>query len=271
MKADAILKWWILRIEEQQEKRSSLYASSAIASGTLSECGQNVEEFHMTPSHKILHPGFSSMGLAKYERLRVRRFTGQCHEGQPVLFERLGDFLGSGNCSQFSEKEWLNFYTWDLERHFVEMRVAAKESKKPIQKYIFCGDGYVLKRRISCLCNSSRIQGNSYFFIPYSQGIVTAIVNRSIWKVLPLLKAYKSAEEFYPEIADRIILFNVPKVATFFYRVVRAFLDPVTAAKISLYSTADYEEVFSKVMPLEAIPVEYGGTSKVDYPLTATS
>lgn len=103
-----------------------------------------------------------------------------------------------------------------------------------------------------------------------SQGIVTAILNRSIWKVIPLLKAYKAVEEYYPEIASTIVLFNVPKVATFFYKVVRSFLDPVTAAKISLYSTAEYDEVFSSLMPLNAIPEEYGGTSKVTYPETAT-
>jgi hypothetical protein len=93
---------------------------------------------------------------------------------------------------------------------------------------------------------------------------VAAIVNRSIWKVIPLLKAYKAVEEYYPEIASTIILFNVPKIA------VRSFLDPVTAAKISLYSTANYEEGFSSLMPLNAIPEEYGGTSKVLYPKTAT-
>jgi hypothetical protein len=100
---------------------------------------------------------------------------------------------------------------------------------------------------------------------------VAAIVNRSIWKVIPLLKAYKAVEEYYPEIASTIILFNVPKIATFFYKAVRSFLDPVTAAKISLYSTANYEETFSSLMPLDAIPEEYGGTSKVSYPTTATS
>ena len=103
------------------------------------------------------------------------------------------------------------------------------------------------------------------------QGMVTAIMNRSIWKVIPLLQSYKAVEEYYPEIADTIILFNVPKVATIFYKIVRSFLDPVTADKIRLYSTADYEEVFSKVMPMDAVPEEYGGTSKRDYPQMATS
>lgn len=101
--------------------------------------------------------------------------------------------------------------------------------------------------------------------------MVTAIMNRSIWKVIPLLQSYKAVEEYYPEIADTIILFNVPKVATIFYKIVRSFLDPVTADKIRLYSTADYEEVFSKVMPMDAVPEEYGGTSKRDYPQMATS
>ena len=125
------------------------------------------------------------------------------------------------------------------------MREAAKESGRPIQKYTFCGDG---------------------------QGIVSAILNGSIWKVVPLLKALvRSVEDFYPEIADHIVLFNVPRVATVFYRAVRSFIDPVTAEKISLHSGSDYEEVFSSFMSLESIPVEYGGKSRIPYPVTATS
>jgi len=81
----------------------------------------------------------------------------------------------------------------------------------------------------------------------------------------------RSVEDFYPELADRIILFNVPKVATVFYRAVRSFMDPVTASKIVLHSGSDYEDVFSKFMSKDAIPVEYGGTSTVEYPITANS
>lgn len=243
--ADAILSWWLKRIEHNEEERIFVFASSSLASGALSECGRQINQVQITPTHKVEHPGFSSMDLAKYERLRIRRFTGRDYQGQPVLFERLGAFLGSGNSKHFTLDEWCRFYVWDLERHFVEMRQAAKECKQPINKYTFCGDG---------------------------QGIVSAILNGSIWKIIPLLKGLvRSVEDFYPELADRIILFNVPKVATVFYRAVRSFMDPVTASKIVLHAGSDYEDVFSKFMSKDAIPVEYGGTSTVEYPITANS
>lgn len=226
----------LLRAMTNQKKKKRI----SLVSGNWSQCGsivQTKQSNEDTGNLAMVLPN-----LDKYQRLRIRVFTGRSHSGEPVLFERLGEFLGSGNHVHFSEEEWTRFYIWDLERHFVEMREAARISGKPITQYTFCGDGH---------------------------GIITSILNRRIWGVVPLLKALaKSVEEFYPEIAVRIILFRVPKIATLFYQAVRSFLDPVTASKISLCSGIPKEE-FLKYMPLEAIPIEYGGTSQVSYPPTA--
>lgn len=171
-RADAVLDCWMDRLEQQQQQQqqqgkqvkasgdpgkpsrilrrlssSSLYSSSSIATGSfriVAEEGDDddvLEDFAVVPQHQIRHPGFSAMDLEKYRRLRIREFTGRCHKGQPVLFERLGAFLGSGNHVHFTEEEWLQLYIWDLERHFIEMREAAKANKTPVHKYIFCGDG----------------------------------------------------------------------------------------------------------------------------------
>lgn len=161
-KADAVLDWWIDRLEQQGQhvqgrgepgkpnrmlrrlSSSSIYSSTSIATGSfrLEDEGDHVlEEIQIVPHHQIRHPGFSAVDLEKYRRLRIREFTGRCHKGQPVLFERLGAFLGSGNHVHFFEEEWMQLYIWDLERHFIEMREAAKDNKKPVHKYIFCGDG----------------------------------------------------------------------------------------------------------------------------------
>lgn len=150
-KADAVLHWWLERLETQENvpaKRtltrmssSFLFASTLLASGSISDCGEKVDGIDLTPDHQVLHPGFSSLDLAKYKRLRIRRFTGRDYEGRPVLFERLGAFLGSGNHVHFTQDEWMKLYIWDLERHFIEMRQAAKETGNPVQQYVFCGDG----------------------------------------------------------------------------------------------------------------------------------
>lgn len=180
--------------------------------------------------------------LAKYRRIRIREFVGDGSDGAPIMFERIGEFLSSGNCKLFTIEEWVDIYIWDLERHFPAMREASIKSGKPLEKYIYFGD---------------------------VGGIVSGILNQSIWKVIPLLKALVgSVEEYYPEIVHTIVLFNVPRIATIFYSAVKLFLDPVTAAKIELHTgvpTARFRHFASD----DAIPKAYGGTSKVDFPKTA--
>lgn len=218
----------------------------SIASGALSPCGTFVDQFQktsmVTTSTKKTKRAAPLANLEKYQSLRVRVFTGRDYQNLPVMFERLGDFLGSGSHVHFSEDEWCRFYIWDLERHFIEMREASRSSGSAIFKYIFCGD-----------CS----------------GIISAILNGSVWKVVPLLKSLvRSVEDFYPEIAAQIILFNVPKAATVFYNLTKTFIDPVTVSKISLYSGVPTKE-FLRHMPLDAIPADYGGTNLVPYPATA--
>eukprot|EP00546_Thalassionema_frauenfeldii_P010372 CAMPEP_0178911004 /NCGR_PEP_ID=MMETSP0786-20121207/9428_1 /TAXON_ID=186022 /ORGANISM="Thalassionema frauenfeldii, Strain CCMP 1798" /LENGTH=331 /DNA_ID=CAMNT_0020583351 /DNA_START=127 /DNA_END=1122 /DNA_ORIENTATION=- len=231
---DALLK--AMTIQKEKKKRQV-----SLISGNWSQSGSII---HTTQQNKYANDILTCLpDLEKYQRLRVRVFTGRGHNGEPILFERLGDFLGSGNHVHFSEEEWVRFYIWDLERHFMEMREAARLTGKPISTYVFCGD-----------CH----------------GMVSAILSGKIRGVIPLLKTLaKSVEEFYPEIAARIILFRVPRVGAWFYRAVRAFLDPVTASKIHLHSGVPTDE-FLKWMPREAIPSEYGGSCHLPYPPTAT-
>ena len=183
--------------------------------------------------------------LALYRRLRVRVFTGRDHGGRPVLFERMGAFLASGDAvaSRFPPEQWCRLYVWDLERHFPEMRDASAATGTPVQRYTYCGD---------------------------AAGMVGGIVTGNVWRILPLLRALvRTVEAHYPEIVERIVLFNVPRAAAVFYRAVRKFLDPVTAAKISLHAGVPLD-VLGGMMSLDAVPAEYGGTSQVPYPAAVT-
>lgn len=239
----------------------SVASLTSLASGVISDCGEMVKEMSMTmpssesestssparpplpPGRKRKKPMIDPRELERYQRLRVRVFVGRDHLGQPVLFERLGHFLGSGNCDHFSEEEWIRFYIWDLERHFTEMRRASEECGKAITRFTYVAD---------------------------AEGISSGIMNRAVWRVIPLLKALvKAVEEHYPEIADKIVLFNVPRIASVFYRAVRTFLDPVTAEKIEIHSGVPME-VLEKIMPKSVIPREYGGTNAIRYPQPVT-
>jgi len=189
-------------------------------------------------------PKLCPRDLQRYQKLRVRVFVGRDRKDQPVLFERLGHFLGSGVCDHFSEDEWIRLYIWDLERHFVEMRKASVDCGRAITRFTYVAD---------------------------AEGITSGIMNRAVWRVMPLLKALtRAVEEHYPEIADKIVLFNVPRIASVFYRAVRTFLDPVTAEKIELHSGIPTGE-FERIMSPSVIPVEYGGTNDVEYPPAVTT
>ena len=65
-----------------------------------------------------------------------------------------------------------------------------------------------------------------------------------------------------------ITLFNVPRVASAAYNVVKGFLDPVTAEKIELFAGVPYDR-FKEMMSDDVIPMEYGGKNEVEYPQTA--
>ena len=236
----------------------SVASLTSFASGVISDCGEMVKEMSMTmplsgsesessPLHSPFPPKSKAMidprELERYQRLRVRVFVGRDHQGQPVLFERLGHFLGSGNCDHFSEEEWIRFYIWDLERHFPEMRKASEDCGKAITRFTYVAD---------------------------AEGISSGIMNRAVWRVIPLLKALvRAVEEHYPEIADKIVLFNVPRIASVFYRAVRTFLDPVTAEKIEIHSGVPMG-VMEKIMPNSVIPREYGGSNDVPFPQPVT-
>lgn len=76
----------------------------------------------------------------EYAELRVRQWVGLGHESRPVQFERLGDFLTSGNVRAFSDDEWLAHYARDVEHTFEQMRGAATSSGVAVRGYIFCAD-----------------------------------------------------------------------------------------------------------------------------------
>ncbi|KAL7540099.1 hypothetical protein ACHAWF_006592, partial [Thalassiosira exigua] len=181
--------------------------------------------------------------MRRCRRLRVGVYAGVDDRSRPVVFERLGQFLLSGNATKVTHEEWTESYLYFLEGHFAEMRRAAEASGKAVDRIVYFAD---------------------------FQGVVTSVLNRKIWKVVPLLKELvKTVECHYPEIVDHITLFNVPRVASGVYNVVRGFLDPVTAAKIELHAGVPYER-FRELMSEDVIPAEYGGKNEMDFPQTAS-
>jgi hypothetical protein len=62
-------------------------------------------------------------------------------------------------------------------------------------------------------------------------------------------------------------LFNVPKIASAIFQVVKGFLDPVTTDKIEVFGGVPYDR-FTQLLSEEVVPVEYGGKNQIPYPQT---
>jgi hypothetical protein len=171
----------------------------------------------------------------------VSIYAGTDYNNRPVVFERLGEFFSSGNCHQATDDEWIESYLYFLDSHFAKMRESAIASGEPISKIVFYAD---------------------------FAGVVTSILNRQIWSVIPLLqKIVNTVECHYPEIVDTITLFNVPWVASALWSNVQGFLNPATAAKVEIFPGVPLER-FCEVMSESVVPLEYGGTNEMEYPPT---
>lgn len=180
--------------------------------------------------------------VLKCQRLRVGTWAGFDRERRPVVFERLGQFLSSGNSSRVDKEDWTTSYLYFLETHFAKMRESAMSSGIVVDRIVYFAD---------------------------LEGVTRGILNGRIWKVVPLLRALANAVEcHYPELVDHITLFNVPRAASAVYAAIRGFLDPATADKVELHPGVPYGR-FAELLPEDVVPAEYGGTNDFDYPQTA--
>jgi hypothetical protein len=60
----------------------------------------------------------------------------------------------------------------------------------------------------------------------------------------------------------RFYIINAPSVFTWIWYGIKRFLDEVTVSKISILSPTEYQEKLKEQIPVENLPVEYGGTCK---------
>ncbi len=175
----------------------------------------------------------------EYQRLRVRSWMGEDVQGRPVQFERLGAFFGSGNCGAFTREEWLQVTLWDMERLMAKLREASIKRGSTVHEYCFFADvtGYELVNGM---------------------------------KTIPLLQTLTEEVECnYPEIAGAIVLFNCPSMLTsLFNKVVKPFMDPITAAKVEMHSGVPLERLRELLGSDDNIPVCYGGRNTTAFPET---
>jgi len=72
-------------------------------------------------------------------------------------------------------------------------------------------------------------------------------------------------QSYYPESLGRILVYNATWIVNGVWKIVRPWLDPVTAAKVSFIK----QEEFTNFIPAENLPTDYGGKDPFVYNYTA--
>jgi hypothetical protein len=66
-------------------------------------------------------------------------------------------------------------------------------------------------------------------------------------------------------VVGNIVLFNAPRIFAALWSTAKAFMDPITAAKVEVYSGVPTERL-TQLIGKETLLCEYGGLNATDYP-----
>jgi len=170
--------------------------------------------------------------LAQYRRLRPRRLLGYDKFDRPFIVERLGEFF-SLRARGLSLEDWVLCYAYDVSELLASMREA------------------------------SAAFGGWRHHVSY-MGDMRGLSARHAMAFLPVLKhLIKQVDVHFPEIAGQLLLIHVPMAHL--WPMVRSFLDPCTAARITIDAGARIDQM-DALFGRAVIPVEYGGELDVVIP-----
>ena len=97
-----------------------------------------------------------------------------------------------------------------------------------------------------------------------TQTLVYDMAGLSLWPDPAGLALFKDVMHidatFYPECLGKHFIINAPFIFSAIWRLVRSWLDPVTAGKIVILGS-NYQAKLLEVIAPEQLPVEYGGTN----------
>eukprot|EP00924_Labyrinthula_sp_SR-Ha-C_P015580 augustus_masked-scaffold_4-processed-gene-3.61-mRNA-1 protein AED:1.00 eAED:1.00 QI:0/-1/0/0/-1/1/1/0/542 len=144
----------------------------------------------------------------KYRSNRIYRVIGNSKNGTPIIAERFGETLGVNNLLVMNINKWIQNIVYETELLVLNLRSQSEAHNRPIEKIIMIYDMENIK---------------------YWMGMK----NMSFLKKLDATLSC-----YYPELVDRILVVNAPSFVSFiFNKVVKRFLDPVTAEKVIIRSS----------------------------------
>jgi len=165
------------------------------------------------------------------DRLVPHAFQGVDVHGHPVYIERAGALDPYVLMSQFADNEILMSHVWGQEHQIRRCEESAAARGLPagsIERFTTLMDlkGMSMSHR-ACLKFTKKI---------------------TEWD-----------EKYYPERMGYVIVVNAPTIFSFFWAIVKPWLNPVTKSKIVFVKGDDYTDLHKLIDPAQ-LPARYGGT-----------
>ncbi|KAL5337412.1 CRAL-TRIO domain-containing protein [Aspergillus crustosus] len=218
-----------------------LEAKGMDASKALEQFEQ-ATQFHTENNAPRLYD-FISVAHVEDTRVLYPHWTGRCdHDGRPILMIDVGAL----------DREALN--------HWRETRDIPSEAPSMAQRAIVHFDHFT--RFALPLC--SAVYGHPVTDCAYVVD-ASALSLRQVWDVREFARDISwLVATCYPETIHRAYICNVPFYFPKLYKILKPFIDPMTAAKLQFLPSSEAYTVLNNQIDHENIPTNFGGDFKFE-------
>lgn len=175
------------------------------------------------------------------ERIKLAKMYPQYYhhvdkDGRPLYFEELGGINLKKMYKITTEKQMLRNLVKEYEL-FARYRVPACSRRA----------GYLIETSCTVLDLKGISLSNAYHVLSYIKDVADI------------------SQNYYPERMGKFYIIHSPFGFSTMFKMVKPFLDPVTVSKIFILGSS-YKKELLKQIPIENLPVKYGGTSVLHNP-----
>jgi hypothetical protein len=229
------------RLKQNQEwLLSSTTETTTTATSSKTKTTQDAKTPKRTIPDILQNP--PTLKLQVYRKLRARAYMGRTNgDEMPIFAERLGDFMNaipSPEGKTLTKEDFRECFLYDLGEVLGQIRDNYKLTKDDPDTLTTWKANWIMDANNMRLFRATSATST----IQYLDSIT---------------------EPNFPEIAGApITIMNVPSLVAGVWRLIKAFLDPVTAAKVQITSTVPTQALLQRI-PSQVLLEEYGGSNKV--------
>ncbi|CAI4044698.1 phosphatidylinositol/phosphatidylcholine-binding protein SKDI_11G1240 [Saccharomyces kudriavzevii IFO 1802] len=175
------------------------------------------------------------------ERIKLAKMYPQYYhhvdkDGRPLYFEELGGINLNKMYKITTEEHMLRNLVKEYEL-FARYRVPACSRRA----------GYLIETSCTVLDLKGISLSNAYHVLSYIKDVADI------------------SQNYYPERIGKFYIIHSPFGFSTMFKLVKPFLDPVTVSKIFILGSS-YKKELLKQIPIENLPIKYGGTSTLHNP-----